>query len=66
MIEMAAKDDCRNCTHSKDSHKLVVEYPGGPKVLPGTIMYDTQWNHKLNAHNVHVKNMSQRMRMIRK
>jgi len=38
---MTSKDDCRNCNHAKESHRLVVEYPGGPKVLPGTIMYDT-------------------------
>ena len=38
---MTSKDNCRNCNHTKESHKLVVEYPGDPKVLPGTIMYDT-------------------------
>ena len=40
-MDIISKDDCKNCTHSKKDHKLIVEYPGGPKVLPGTIMYDT-------------------------
>ena len=35
------KDDCKTCSHSKESHRLVVEYPEGPKIIPGTIMYDT-------------------------
>ena len=49
MIDMTAKDDCRNCTHSKESHKLVVEFPGGPKVLPGTIMYDTHLESQIKC-----------------
>jgi len=46
---MTSKEDCRNCTHSKESHKLVVVYPGGPKVLPGTIMYDTHLESKIKC-----------------
>jgi len=30
-------DRGKNCSHLKESHKLIVEYPGGSKVLPGII-----------------------------
>ena len=46
---MTLSNNCRNCTHSKESHKLVVEYPGGPKVLPGTVMYDTHLESKIKC-----------------
>lgn len=46
---MTSKDDCKNCTHSKEEHNLVVEYPGGPKVLPGTIMYDTHLESQIKC-----------------
>ena len=32
-----SQDDCKNCTHSKEDHKLIVDYPDGPKVYPETI-----------------------------
>ena len=28
---------CKNCNHSKEHHKLVLDYPDGEKVYPETI-----------------------------
>lgn len=58
MIEMTAKDDCKNCTHSKESHKLVVEYPGGKKVLVGTTMYDTHLESQIKCTQCGCQNYS--------
>ena len=46
---MTLSDSCKNCSHLKNSHKLIIEYPGGPKVLPGTIMYDTHLESKIKC-----------------
>ena len=46
---MTSNNDCKNCAHSKEFHQLVVEYPGGPKVLPGTIMYDTHLESQIKC-----------------
>ena len=40
---------CKDCSHIKESHKLIVEYPGGPKVLPGTIVYDTHLESRIKC-----------------
>jgi len=42
-------DGCKNGSHLKKSHKLIVEYPGGPKVLLGTIMYDTHLESRIKC-----------------
>lgn len=46
---MIFSDICKNCSHLTDFHKLVVEYPCGPKVLPETIMYDTHLESKIKC-----------------
>jgi len=53
---MTLSNNCKNCNHSKESHKLVVEYPGGPKVLVGTIMYDTHLESKIICTKCNCKN----------
>ena len=35
---MTASDDCKNCTHSKQDHHLVLSRSGGGDFLPGTSM----------------------------
>lgn len=40
---------CKNCNHSKKLHKLVVEYTGRPKILPGTIMYYTHLESQIKC-----------------
>ena len=34
---MTSSNHCKNCGHPKESHKLIVDYPDGPKVYPETI-----------------------------
>lgn len=46
---MVFSDRYKNCSHLKESNKLIVEYPGGPKVLPGTIMYDKHLESKIKC-----------------
>ena len=46
---MTEESNCKNCGHLKEDHKLIVEYPGGPKVLPGTIMYDTHLESQIRC-----------------
>jgi hypothetical protein len=40
---------CKNCSHLKESNKLIVKYPGGPKVFPGTMMYDTHLESRIKG-----------------
>ena len=35
---MTSNDDCKNCTHSKQDHQLVLGRTGGGDFLPGTSM----------------------------
>ncbi len=35
---MTSSDDCNNCDHSKQDHKLVLGRSGGGDFLPGTSM----------------------------
>ena len=35
---MMANDNCKNCTHSKQDHQLVLGRSGGGDFLPGTSM----------------------------
>jgi len=46
---MTINHKCKNCTHSKEDHVLTVEYPGGPKVLSGTTMYDPHLESKIKC-----------------
>ena len=40
---------CKNYSHLKESHKLIVEYSGGSKILPRTIMCDTHLESKIKC-----------------
>ena len=46
---MTHEFECKNYAHSKEDHKLLVEYTGGPKVLPGTIMHDAHLESEIRC-----------------
>ena len=46
---MIFNDGCKNGSHLKEYHKLMVEYLGEPKVLSGTIMFDTHLESRIKC-----------------
>ena len=51
-------EDCKNCTHSKKDHKLVLGRTGGGDFLPGTSMPSGKLQSKIMCTKCSCKDYS--------